>query len=233
MAARTMAWCGLLVGGAMACGGCGSTEPEYDPTLPAAWATTVANRYFPLRAGATWEYGGGGERVVIEVLAGTRTVNGVQATRVRDRVYVGTALTEDTEDWYAQDDAGNVWYLGETTAEYENGRVVSTEGSWEWGVEGALPGIIMWADPGAHVGQAYRQEFLKDEAEDWGKVIAVGRTATVTAGTFADCVVTEDWNDLDGRGASLETKTYCAGVGQVLEHPADAPSDRLELVARR
>jgi hypothetical protein len=232
MAARAIIWVGLL-GAAVASGGCGSTEPEYDPSLPAAWATTISNRYFPLRAGSTWEYTGQGERVVVEVLTGTRTVNGVQAVRVRDRVYVGTALEEDTEDWYAQDDQGNVWYLGETTAEYENGRVVSTEGSWEWGVKGALPGIMMWADPAAHMGREYRQEFLKGEAEDWGKVIAVGRSVTVAAGTFTDCVVTEDWNDLEGRSSTLEEKTYCANVGNVLEHPSGQPTRKVELTSRR
>ncbi|MGH7586710.1 MAG: hypothetical protein ACREMH_10715, partial [Gemmatimonadales bacterium] len=155
----------------------GPDGPDYDPEIPAAWAAAVDNSWFPLQPGTTWEFSAdtddGLETVVVEVLAETRTINGVVATVVRDREYLDGELKEDTHDWYAQDAAGNIWYLGEDTKEIEDGSVVSTEGSWEWGVDGALPGIIMWADPAAHVGEEYRQEFYEGEAEDWGKVVAL------------------------------------------------------------
>jgi hypothetical protein len=140
-------------------------------------------------------------------------------------VYVGGVLVEDTEDWYAQDAAGNVWYLGEDSREIRNGQVVSHAGSWSWGTRGALPGIIMWADPAARVNEAYRQEFLKGEAEDWGKVVAVNRTVTVPHGTLTNCISTEDWNGLEPD--EVETKFYCPGIGFVLE---TFESERVELV---
>jgi hypothetical protein len=233
---RTMA---IVATGSMFACGCGEdlTSPPYDLTLPTQWSTSVTNRWFPLVPGTRWDYEGetenGTETIVVEVLSETRTVNGVVATIVRDRVYLEGALIEDTYDWYAQDLAGNVWYLGEDSKEIQNGQIVGRSGSWEWGRDGALPGIMMWADPTAHVGEQYRQEYYRGEAEDWGKVIAVGESVTVRAGTFTNCIRTEDWNGLEGRSESLEVKTYCAGVGTVLELPPDSPDERVQLVTRR
>jgi hypothetical protein len=227
---------GLLVFAAMvvpACSGddnSGPESPDYDPEIPAAWAAAVSNSLFPLEPGTSWEFSAdtedGLETVVVEVLSETKTINGVVATVVHDRAYLDGELTEDTFDWYAQDAAGNVWYLGEDTKEYEDGAVVSTEGSWEWGVNGALPGIIMWADPAAHVDEAYRQEFEEDVAEDWGKVVALDQAVTVPWGSFTGCVKTEDWNDLEP--GVVEDKYYCAGLGVVLEVEEDGT--RVELV---
>ncbi len=219
---------------AMAAAGCGgdSTGPEsppYSPVLPAAWADTVSNPFFKLTPGTTAEFAGqtdeGLETIVIEVTADTRDVNGVTATVVRDRVYLDGELIEDTYDWFAQDDKGNVWYLGEDSKEIENGQVVSTEGSWEWGVDDALPGIIMWSDPAAHVGEDYRQEYYEDEAEDWGKVVALDQEVTVPYGTFTGCTQIEEWNGLESGGH--EQKYYAPGIGIVLEVGGD---ERVELV---
>ena len=215
--------------------GCDSnpTGPEYNPELPTAWAAAVTNPLFPLTPGTTLTYEGetgeGLETTVVEVLSGTRTINGVAATIVRDRVYLDGELIEDTFDWFAQDADGNVWYLGEDTKEYENGAVVSTEGSWEWGIDGALPGIYMWADPAAHVGEEYRQEFAEGEAEDWAKVLAVGEAVTVPFGSFTNCIKTEDWNGLESGGH--EFKYYCPGIGLALETPVSG-SERIELTER-
>ncbi|MCB9554759.1 MAG: hypothetical protein H6707_01565 [Deltaproteobacteria bacterium] len=174
------------------------------------------NPLFPLVAGTTQTYLGGGERIVVEVLPETRVVMGITARVVRDRVYIDGELYEDTIDWYAQDKRGNVWYMGEETADYENGAVVSTAGSWESGVQGAQPGIYMWSDPRTRLDQAYFQEFWACKAEDQAKVIEVDKTVTVPSGTYQGCMVTEDWNPLEGN-ASREHKTYCPGVGFVLE----------------
>ena len=111
----------------------------------------------------------------------------------------------------------------------ENGHVVSTEGSWEWGKEGALPGIIMWADPGAHIGESYRQEFFRGEAEDWAKVLAVGQAVNVPYGNLTGCVKTEDWNGLESGGR--ENKYYCPGLGLALETTVQG-GERLELQSR-
>ena len=221
----------------LAVAGCGksSTEPDaasdYNPQIPAAWAEAVTNPFFSLVPGTTAEFQGetdeGTETVIVEVLSAKRTVNGVSATVVRDQVYLDGELTEDTHDWYAQDEAGNVWYLGEDSKEIEDGEVVSTEGSWEWGVDGALPGIIMWGNPAQHVGEAYRQEYYEDEAEDWGKVVALDQTVEVPYGTLTGCVQTEDWNALEP--GPHESKFYCPEIGVVLE-VSMSDGERVELI---
>jgi hypothetical protein len=192
----------------------------------------VTNPYFKLVPGTSFEFEGdtpeGAETIVVEVLSETRVVNGVTATVVRDRVYVDDELVEDTRDWYAQDAAGNVWYLGEDSKEIEDGVVVSTEGSWEWGVDEALPGVIMWADPAAHIGEEYRQEFYEEEAEDWGKVVAIDQSVAVPFGNFTGCVQIEEWNGLEE--APHEFKYYAPQIGVVLETSAAAGGERVELV---
>ena len=152
----------------------------------------------------------------------------VVATVVRDRVYLEGELIEDTYDWYAQDQEGNVWYVGEDSKEIEDGAVVSTEGSWEWGEDGALPGIIMWADPAAHLNEEYRQEYYKGEAEDWGMVVALNESVTVPHGSFTGCLKTEEWIALDK--GTREAKWYCPGVGFVKETVLKGGNEVVELI---
>ncbi len=223
MSLRVLSAAAMLL--ALACGGGPTTRESYQPELPAAWADAVTNPYLPFVPGTTWQYGGA-ETVTVEVLAEPRIVHGVSATVVRDRVYEHGVLVEDTYDWYAQDADGNVWYLGEDTREFDNGRVVSTEGSWEWGQDGALPGVVMWADPAAHLDERYRQEYRRGVAEDLGKVIATGVAVTVAAGRYTDCVRTEDTSAIEP--GALEVKTYCSGVGNVLE-TSSTGGNRVEL----
>ena len=102
---------------------------------------------------------------------------------------------------------------------------MSTEGSWEWGVSGALPGVVMWADPAAHVGEAYRQEFLRGKAEDWGRVVSVNQSVSVPFGNLTGCIRTDDWSGLEG---GTEQKYYCPTVGTVLE--VESASKRSQLV---
>jgi hypothetical protein len=207
------------------------TAPDYNPEIPAAWASAVTNQYYPLIPGTTYQYQGdtpdGVETITIEVLDQTKVINGVVARVVRDRAFLDGELIEDTQDWFAEDADGNVWYLGEDTKEYEDGQVISTEGSWEWGVDGALPGIVMWADPAAHPGEEYRQEFYQGEAEDWGKVVAVDQAVTVPHGSFTGCVKTEDWSGLEP--AIREHKYYCPDIGLTMEEKV-ATTERVELV---
>ena len=108
--------------------------------------------------------------VIVVTTATKKLANGVTARVVRDTARSKGQIIEDTVDWYAQDSEGNVWYMGEDTAEFEKGKIVSRAGSWEAGVEGALPGIMLPAQP--QVGQKYRQEYKKGEAEDNGEVLA-------------------------------------------------------------
>lgn len=179
---------------------------------PASFVDGVDNPFFPMVRGATFVFDGA-EHVEVEVLPDRKTILGVSVTVVRDRVFEDGELIEDTLDWYAQDRQGNVWYFGEQTAEYENGKVTSTTGSWEAGVDGAQPGIVMLAE--ARAGDEYRQEFYEGEAEDLAAIIAVEGSVTVKAGSWsgADVLVTEEWTPLEPD--VRERKTYARGFGVV------------------
>jgi hypothetical protein len=223
---------GVLAALALAIGcGDGGTGPTLGPLPePGGFVANVTNPFFPLTPGTTHSYASsdGSETNTVEVLSEQKTILGISTTIVHDQVFTDGALTEDTFDWYAQDTAGNVWYLGEDSKEIENGQVVSTAGSWEAGVNGAQAGIIMWGDPAAHIGEEYRQEFARGEAEDVGKVVAVAESVTVPFGSFSGCLKTEDRNLLEP--GTVENKFYCPDVGTTLEFPVQAPSDRTELV---
>jgi hypothetical protein len=211
--------------------GCGDDETDGAPWAPdvtaADFVEGVDNPFFPLPVGAKWVYEAdtdeGLEVVTVEVLAEARLVMGVAVTVVRDTVTVDDELAEDTWDWFAQDVDGNVWYLGEDTCEYEGVICVDAGGAWEAGVDGALPGIIMLADP--QVGDSYYQEYYAGEAEDFGEVIGLNVSVEVPAGSWVGCVRTRDTTALEPD--VLEFKTYCAGVGVVLEEEEDT---RVELV---
>jgi hypothetical protein len=200
------------------CSSASAPSGAYDPDIPASWAASVTHPFFPLVPGTTHEYRAqtseGVETSTFEVLHETKTIQGVQATVVHDRVYLDGDLIEDTFDWFSQDDAGNVWYLGEDSKEIENGQIVGTEGSWEWGVDGALPGVVMWADPSAHMDGEYRQEYSKGIAEDLAIVIGLNEDVAVPAGSFTGCLKSRERNGLEQ--GSVEYKYYCRDVGTVL-----------------
>ena len=215
--------------------GCSADEPEPEPAGsapreelprsdepveldPAEFSPRVTNPWFPLDPGTRWTYREtteDGEQVSVVVTATTVTyevANGVTARVVRDTVTLDGEIIEDTFDWYAQDAQGMVWYLGEDTAEFENGKVASRAGSFEAGVDGAQPGVIMPASP--EVGMIYRQEYYQGEAEDNGEVLALGVQASVPAGDYDDLVKTADTTPLEPD--VLEHKYYADGVGLVL-----------------
>jgi len=199
---------------------------------PADFTVDITNRYWPMRPSDRWvfaETDGWGDvlRVEIAVQDETYTVaNGVEARVVHDLVTRDGAVVEDTLDWYAQDADGNLWYLGEQTAEYENGQVVSTEGSWEAGVDGAQPGIAVPADP--RPGQTYRQEYLAGEAEDQGAVLSTTEQVGVPTGTYTGALLTRDTTALEPD--LVELKFYAPGVGPVLTLESSGGSGREELV---
>jgi hypothetical protein len=186
---------------------------------PADFVEGVDNPYFPLPAGAKWEYeireGNGSKQTdTLEVLKETRDVNGVRTTVVRDTVSAGNKIVEDTFDWFAQDKYGNVWYVGESVDNYIAGVLVSHTGSWEWGVDGAMPGIIMWADPAAHLDEEYRQEYYVGKAEDMGQVLRVDESLTVPFGSFERVVKTLDFSNIE---TAKEQKFYAPGIGLLKE----------------
>lgn len=190
----------------------GAYQPDVDPKR---FVARIDNPYLPLLPGAKWVYegisDGEPERVEVTVLDERRLVMGIDAVVVRDVVTVAGEVVEDTTDWYAQDVDGNVWYLGEEVEDFENGVVVSRAGSWEAGIDGALPGIVMPGTPVA--GAAYRQEFWVGEAEDMFEILDVSASRATPAGSFDHVVVTEDWNPLDPD--VIEHKYYAPGVGLI------------------
>jgi hypothetical protein len=192
----------------------GSETVELDP---AEFSTTLDNPYWPMRPGSTWVYretdGEGGEsRVTVTVTDRTKEIDGIEARVVHDVVTEDGEVKEDTFDWYAQDEDGNIWYLGEDTKEFEDGKVVSTEGSWEHGVDGAQAGILLPADP--EVGMAYRQEYYEGEAEDAGEVLSLDEQVRVPYGSFDHVLKTKDTTPLEPD--VLEHKFYAKDVGPIL-----------------
>jgi hypothetical protein len=208
-----------------------TTQTAYSPHIdPADFTTKIDNKYFPLKPDTTIVYKGKTEDAtegdVVAVTSDTRNVMGVECVIVKDTVTEDGEMTEKTFDWYAQDNKGNVWYFGEDSKEYENGKVKSTEGSWEAGKDGAKPGIIMPASP--KVGESYRQEYYKGEAEDMARPLRLDASTTVPYGSFDHVLVTREWTPLEPNIA--EHKYYAAGVGNVLEVSVKGPQERLELV---
>jgi len=218
--------------------GCGATElPQGgDPVSldPDTFSATIDNTYWPMKPGTRWTYRETGEdgevqSVVVTVTSKTKKIkNGVTARIVRDTVRLDGKVIEDTFDWYAQDADGAIWYLGEDTAEFENGRIATREGSFEAGVDGALPGVVIPAHP--KPGQAYRQEYLKGEAEDNGEVLSTREMADAPAGHFEDMLLTKDTNGVEPE--VLEYKLYAPGVGPVLTFGVSGGAGREELIKR-
>jgi hypothetical protein len=203
----------------------------YDPAInPDDFVEGIDNPYMPFEPGAVYVYEGVSEdeeeTVTVSVTNRTREILGITATVVKDVVTVEGEIAEKTFDWFAQDRYGNVWYLGEDSKEYEDGKPVSSEGSWEAGVDGAQPGIVMLGDP--QVGDRYRQEYYEGEAEDFGKVIKLNASIEVPYDSYTDVLVTEDWNPLEPK--ILENKYYARGVGVVYERSVKGPKEELELV---
>jgi hypothetical protein len=236
-----------VLGAALAVGGCGGDDGEdgsgtagsdlpqgSDPVDldPADFTTEIDNPYWPMEPGSRWVYTetdeDGKHRIVVTVTTRTKQIaNGVEARVVRDVVSNGEPI-EITDDWYAQDSEGNIWYLGEKTAEYENGKLVTRAGSFEAGVDGAQPGIIMPANPSP--GQTYRQEYYEGKAEDRGEVLALDRQAEVPAGHYPRTVLINDLNPLEPKVSEL--KFYAKGVGPVLAVSVSGEAgDREELLS--
>jgi hypothetical protein len=204
------------------------------PFRPATFVAHVDNPWFPLEPGTVYVYrgidGGRASRDVVTVTHATRMIDGVRATAVRDLVYLDGRLAERTTDWYAQDGAGNVWYLGEATEELDpDGRVTSREGSWLAGVGGAEPGIFMPARP--VVGDGGRQEYLKGHAEDHFRVVALHVKVESPARSSRQALMTEEWSPLE-RGV-LEHKLYVRGVGTVREQTVRGGDERQALISVR
>jgi hypothetical protein len=240
----------MLLALATACGGSESaptggaaatTEPaasalpqngEPVELAPADFTKDIDNPYWPMAIGSRWVYRetnaeGAVQRVEVTVTDREKTIAGIDALVVHDQVTEKRELVEDTFDWYAQDSEGNVWYLGEDTTEYENGKPKSKEGSWEHGVDGAYAGIIVPANPVP--GLSYREEYYKGHAEDEAKILSLSGTAKVPFGSFDGLMQTRNTTPLEPN--LVEEKFYARGIGVVLALTISGGSDREELVS--
>jgi hypothetical protein len=182
---------------------------------PANFVAVIDNPYWPMTPGTTWTYRetdneGTTRDVVVTVTNDTKAIEGIKAVVVRDVVTSQGELQEDTYDWYAQDKAGNVWYLGEDTTRYEGG-TTSKEGSWEAGVDGGQAGVIVPADPRA--GMKFRQEFYAGHAEDQVEILSTDEHSQVLFGSYDHVMKTQDTTPLEPD--LVEQKYYATGVGPV------------------
>jgi hypothetical protein len=199
---------------------------------PDDFVPQVNNQYFTLKPGTKFSYETktprGLERVEEAVTNETKKVMGVTTTVVRVREWLNGVLKEDSRDWYAQDKAGNVWYFGEAVDKYVDGKLANHKGSWEAGVGGAKPGLIMPGNP--RVGETFRQEYLKGIAEDMGTIVATDAKVTVPHATFENCLQVHDWTLLK---PGADVKYYCPAIGfMALElEKGVAGVQRVELVS--
>ncbi len=208
----------------------GSEPFEIDP---ADFTADITNPYFPMTPGRRWTYrevepDGTVQEVVMIATSDTKKLaNGVTARVVRDTVTLDGSIIEDTLDWYAQDKKGNVWYMGEETAEFEDGKITSREGAWEAGVDGAIPGIAMPANPTD--GMAYRQEYYQGHAEDRAEVLSNDEMVETEYGQFDNAVLTKDLVPLEPDVEEL--KFYVKDVGMVLALKVSGGSGREALIS--
>jgi hypothetical protein len=207
----------------------GSEPVQLDP---AEFTTEIDNPWWPMAAGSRWQYRetdaeGNVSRVVVTVTNQTKTIMGIKSRVVHDLVREAGEVVEDTYDWYAQDAEGNIWYMGEDTREYVDGKLKSTKGSWEAGVDGALPGIIVPAKP--QPGLTYREEYYAGQAEDAAEVLSLNAHAQVPFGTYDHVLQTRNYTPLTPN--LVEEKFYARGVGQVLTISVTGVSDREVLVS--
>ncbi|MBC7776811.1 MAG: hypothetical protein H7246_15360 [Phycisphaerae bacterium] len=197
-------------------------DASYNPEILASNftnSTTITNQYFPIDLGKKYIYEGqtadGYERIETQRITKSKTILGIACVVVNDKAWVDGKLVEDTEDWYAQDNAGNVWYMGEYSTDFNpNGSVKDHDGSWEAGVDCAKPGINMLAEP--KVGISYRQEYYFNNAEDEAEVVETGLTVTIPFGTFTNCVKIKEWTDLEPD--QIGYKVYAPGIGMITDN---------------
>jgi hypothetical protein len=206
----------------------GSYKPSIDP---ANFVATVDNRYFPLKPGTAFHYRGMKEGTPqtddMVVTDQTKQILGVTATVVEDTVTENGKPVERTFDWYAQDKDGNVWYMGEDSLEMKNGRFERASDSWEAGVNGAQPGIIMEGNP--QRGDVYRQEYYPPgDALDQAHVVRLDGKLKVADGNFDRVLVTDEWSPVEPQ---MERKSYVAGLGEIEEHVTEGGNEQFELVS--
>lgn len=199
---------------------------------PADFTTQIDNPYWPMPVGRQWHVHvsnpqGESLQEIITVEDRTKKIaDGVTARVVHDVVYDKGKPSEITDDWYAQDRDGNIWYFGESTAEIHNGRR-DTSGSFEAGRNGADAGVVMPANP--RVGLTYREEYYAGQAEDRAKVLALDQQVEAPAGHFTGALLIDDTSPIEP--AVSEYKLYAKGVGPVVAVSVSGEAEREDLVS--
>jgi hypothetical protein len=199
---------------------------------PADFSTNIDNPYWPMPVGATWHVhvsNPQGESLQETITVENKTkkiADGVTARVAHDVVFTGGKPTEITDDWYAQDSQGNVWYFGEDTASLDHGKW-DRSGSFEAGRNGADAGIAMPANP--TVGLTYREEYYRGHAEDRSKVLSLGQQVQAPAGHFTDAILTDDTSPIEPNVS--EYKLYAKGVGPVVAVSVSGETEREDLIS--
>jgi len=229
LAAGTLAGAGLLIPGAAAGA---PARHGYEPVLnPADFVRSITNPYFPLPVGRTLIYRGIRDGVTqidtVHVTSQTRVLEGITATAVSDVATHRGKLLEKTTDWYAQDKRGNVWYLGEDTTHFLPNGKADTSGSFQAGVDGAQPGIIMKATP--RIPDAYRQECYAGQAEDTAWVVATSGSVRVPYGRVRGVLTTLEATRIEP--GAYDQKVYGPGIGIVSERSLTGPNEFARLVS--
>jgi len=208
-----------------------ATHPHH-PAPSAFTRGRVDNPWFPLKPGTKWVYQGSddGDRTRDVVIATyrTRMIDGVRCRVVFDRVWTDGRLSERTRDFYAQTKHGTVWYFGERTATLDrHGDVISYEGSFTSGIDGAQAGVFMKAHPRS--GPSYFQEYYPGHAMDRFTVLRRGAHVSVPLLRSHHALITRETTPLEP--GVVDHKIYVRDIGDVQEATVKGGSERLHLVA--
>ena len=195
-------------------------DENYNPVIdPANFVTdtTDFNPYFPLKAGTVYKYeglteSGAPKSTVYTITTDTKIIMGITCTVIEDANWENGKQVDDNFGWYAQDKEKNIWYFGEDVQDIKRRKVVSTDGSWVAGNDGAKPGIYIPGNPSP--GNIYRQELYGCIAQDFSQDISVLEKVTVPYGTFDSCLKVIEWTPLDPNG-HREYKYYAPGIGKI------------------
>ena len=139
----------------------------------------------------------------------------VEAFVMEDRAFENGQVSEVALDYFAQDDNGTVYYLGEAVDEYKDGKIINHDGSWLLGKDTMVPGVLLPAN--LKVGDKFRSEDVSAEIGEIDEVVSINETVVVPAGTFKNCIKVKE-SLADG---TTEYKYYAKGVGVVREVPHD------------
>lgn len=208
----------------------GSTSASAASIDPSDFVSRIDNKYLPLVPGTVFHYRGETDgtpsTVTTTVTDRHKVIEGVRTLVVHDVDGEDGKTIEKTDDYYAQDKRGNVWYFGEDCVERDHGEWVRCDGSWQAGKHGAEPGIVMEADP--QPGDTYKQENAPN-AQDTAQVLTLDASVSVPFGSFKHALKTQETSPLDP--GVVEDKYYVACVGEVKSVVVQGGDEKSKLVS--